>query len=59
MAKRSLRASPEGVKKAKQQFTSTGWTQEYLATEVGVKTRQPIWRFFAGYAIERYTFFEI
>ncbi len=59
MAKRSLQASPEGVTKAKQKFTATGWTQEYLATEVGVKTRQPIWRFFAGYAIERYTFFEI
>jgi acetate kinase len=26
---------------------------------VGVKTRQPIYRFFAGKAIERYTFFEI
>ncbi len=59
MAKRSLRASPSGVKKAKQQFTFRGWTQEYLANEVGIKTRQPIWRFFAGLAIERYTFFEI
>lgn len=59
MAKRSLRASPAGVKKAKQQFVSKGWTQEYLANEVGIKTRQPIWRFFAGQAIERYTFFEI
>ncbi len=59
MAKRSLRASPAGVKKAKQQFAFKGWTQEYLANEVGVKTRQPIWRFFAGQAIERYTFFEI
>ncbi|WP_211167681.1 hypothetical protein [Pseudanabaena yagii] len=26
---------------------------------MGVKTRQPIWRFFAGKPIERYTFFEI
>jgi acetate kinase len=26
---------------------------------VGVKTRQPIWRFFAGKPVERYTFFEI
>jgi predicted NACHT family NTPase len=59
MAKRSLRASPEGVKKAKQQFALKGWTQEYLANEIGIKTRQPIWRFFAGQAIERYTFFEI
>jgi predicted NACHT family NTPase len=59
MAKRSLQASPAGIKSAKQQFTAKGWTQEYLANEVGIKTRQPIWRFFAGQAIERYTFFEI
>ncbi len=59
MAKRSLRASPLGIKTAKHQFAAKGWTQEYLANEVGVKTRQPIWRFFAGQAIERYTFFEI
>ncbi|PZO38461.1 MAG: NTPase (NACHT family) [Pseudanabaena frigida] len=59
MAKRSLQASPTGVKRAKQQFASKGWTQDYLAIEVGIKTRQPIWRFFAGHAIERYTFFEI
>jgi acetate kinase len=26
---------------------------------VGVKTRQPIWRFFAGKPVDRYTFFEI
>ncbi|MBD2178654.1 NACHT domain-containing NTPase [Pseudanabaena sp. FACHB-1998] len=59
MAKRSLQASPAGIKKAKQHFANKGWTQEYLASEVGIKTRQPIWRFFAGQAIERYTFFEI
>jgi predicted NACHT family NTPase len=59
MAKRSLRASPAGVKKAKHQFALKGWTQEYLANEVGIKTRQPIWRFFAGLSIERYTFFEL
>jgi predicted NACHT family NTPase len=59
MAKRSLRASASGIKKAKQQFASRGWTQEYLANEVGIKTRQPIWRFFDGQAIERFTFFEI
>jgi predicted NACHT family NTPase len=53
MAKRSLQASSSGIKMAKQQFASKGWTQEYLATEVGIKTRQPIWRFFAGQPIER------
>ncbi len=59
MAKRSLKASQSGIKRAKESFTSKGWTQEYLAQEVGIKTRQPIWRFFAGLPIERYTFFEI
>ena len=59
MAKRSLRLSPEGIRKAKQQFAAKGWTQEYLAIEVGIKTRQPIWRFFGGDPIERFTFFEL
>ncbi|MBD2177419.1 hypothetical protein H6F42_10895 [Pseudanabaena sp. FACHB-1998] len=54
-----MKASPEGIRQAKKQFDYKGWTQEYLAIEVGVKTRQPIWRFFAGKPIERYTFFEI
>ncbi|OYQ67432.1 hypothetical protein B9G53_01405 [Pseudanabaena sp. SR411] len=59
MAKRSLQASPSGARLAKQQFTFKGWTQDYLAGEIGIKTRQPIWRFFAGQPIERFTFFEI
>ncbi len=59
MAKRSLQASSEGIKKAKKAFTNKGWTQENLAGEVNLKTRQPIWRFFTGQAIERYTFTEI
>jgi predicted NACHT family NTPase len=59
MAKRSLQASPEGVKQAKKAFTNKGWTQENLAGEVNLKTRQPVWRFFTGRPIERYTFIEI
>ncbi len=59
MSKRSLKLSPEGVRKARRQFASKGWTQEYIALEVGIKTRQPIWKFFAGEAIERFTFFEV
>lgn len=59
MAKRSLKLSPEGIRKAKQQFAAKGWTQEYLAIEVGIKTRQPIWKFFGGEPIERFTFFEL
>lgn len=54
-----MKASLEGIRQAKKQFDYKNWTQEYLAIEVGVKTRQPIWRFFAGKPIERYTFFEI
>ncbi|HEY9820762.1 MAG TPA: NACHT domain-containing NTPase, partial [Candidatus Sericytochromatia bacterium] len=59
MARRSLQASVEGIKKAKQAFLRTGWTQEYLAAEVGLETRQPIWKFFAGKPIDRNVFVEI
>jgi predicted NACHT family NTPase len=59
VAKRSLQASPIGIKQAKRAFTDKGWTQENLAGEVNLKTRQPVWRFFTGRPIERYTFMEI
>ncbi len=59
ISKRSLKASEAGIRRAKKRFSHKGWTQEYLAEEVGLKTRQPIWRFFAGKPVERYTFFEI
>ncbi|MGH2412365.1 MAG: NACHT domain-containing protein, partial [Microcystaceae cyanobacterium] len=59
MAKRSLHASQAGIKQAKQAFTRKGWTQENLALEVNVRTRQPVWRFFTGQPVERYTFIEI
>ncbi|MBD2344749.1 NACHT domain-containing protein [Anabaena subtropica] len=59
MVKRSLQASSIGVQEAKKAFARKGWTQENLAIEVNVKTRQPIWRFFSGRPIERLTFIEI
>jgi predicted NACHT family NTPase len=59
MARRSLQASAQGIKKAKVAFLRTGWTQEYLASEVGLETRQPIWKFFAGKPIDRNVFTEI
>lgn len=59
MARRSLRASSDGIKKAKQAFLRKGWTQEYLAAEVGLETRQPIWKFFSGKPIDRKVFSEI
>ncbi|WP_233258383.1 hypothetical protein [[Phormidium] sp. ETS-05] len=48
MAKRSLSASEAGLIKARKAFARKGWTQEYLAAEVEVSTRQPIWKFFSG-----------
>ena len=59
MAKRSLQASPKGIHKAKQAFALKGWTQENLALEVNIKTRQPVWRFFTGQPIDRYIFIEL
>ena len=59
MAKRSLKASEVGIKKAKQAFRRTGWTQEYLASAVGLETRQSIWKFFSGRPIERHLFIDI
>ena len=59
MFKRSLQASAAGIKQAKKAFNYKGWTQENLAEEVNLKTRQPIWRFFTGRPIERYNFREI
>jgi predicted NACHT family NTPase len=59
MAKRSLKASSEGIRKAKQAFNRKGWTQEYLAGEIGIETRQPIWKFFSGKPVDRSVFNEI
>ena len=59
MAKRSLQASVEGMRKAKLAFKRKGWTQEYLAAAVGLETRQPIWKFFTGKPIDRQAFNEI
>ncbi len=59
MARRSLYASTAGIEKAKRAFQLTGWTQEYLATEVGLDTRQSIWKFFKGKSVARHIFMEI
>lgn len=59
MVKRSLRASPVGIQQAKRAFAIKGWTQENLAGEVNLKTRQPIWRFFTGQPVDRQIFLEI
>lgn len=59
MAKRSLQASLSGIQQAKRAFALKGWTQENLAEEVNLKTRQPIWRFFTGKPVDRQFFIEI
>lgn len=59
MAKRSLKASPSGIEQAKKAFERTCWTQEYLAAEVGLSTRQSVWKFFAGKPIERHIFIDL
>ncbi len=59
MVKRSLQASQIGIQQAKRAFARKGWTQENLAWEVSLKTRQPIWRFFSGRPVERHIFLEI
>jgi predicted NACHT family NTPase len=59
MIKRSLQASSEGALRAKQAVARKGWTQQDLANEVGLKTRQPIGRFFACQPIDRRVFMEI
>ncbi len=59
MGKRSLQASTEGMRKARLAFKRKGWTQEILAGEVGLETRQPIWKFFAGKPVDRQVFHEI
>ena len=59
MVKRSLQISLTGIQEAKRAFALKGWTQDNLATEVNLKTRQPIWRFFSGRPVERHTFIEI
>jgi predicted NACHT family NTPase len=59
MVKRSIQASPTGIQLAKRGFAIKGWTQENLAGEVNLKTRQPIWRFFTGQSVDRQIFIEI
>jgi predicted NACHT family NTPase len=59
MAKRSLQASVEGIRKAKQAFKEKGLTQKSLSSQVALETRQPIWKFFNGKPIDRQVFHEI
>ncbi|MCW6053859.1 NACHT domain-containing NTPase [Lyngbya sp. CCAP 1446/10] len=59
MVKRSLQASTSGIQRAKAAFAIKGWTQDNLAGEVNLKTRQPIGRFFTGQRVDRQNFLAI
>jgi predicted NACHT family NTPase len=59
MAKRSLQASPAGIQRVKRAFALKGWTQDNLAAEVNLKTRQPIWRLFTGQPIDRQVLMDV
>jgi predicted NACHT family NTPase len=59
MVKRSLQASTYGIQRAKRAFALKGWTQENLAGEVNLKTRQPIWRLFTGKSVDRQIFLAV
>jgi uncharacterized protein YjbI with pentapeptide repeats len=52
---RSLRVSEEGLKKAKEAFQLTGWTQDYLAGSVKC-TRPTVNKFLAGGYVEKRIF---
>jgi predicted NACHT family NTPase len=59
MARRSLKASAKGIQKARHAYNSYGFTQEALAEQINLKTRQPIGNFFGGKNVERHVFIEI
>ncbi len=59
MVKRSLKVSEQGLIIAKKAFERRQWTQEYLAAEVGLYTRNSIWKFFSRRPIDRNVFMEI
>jgi predicted NACHT family NTPase len=58
-ASRSLKASLGGIKKARRAYNNGAWTQESLAEQVNLRTRQPVGNFFAGKPIDRHVFIEI
>jgi predicted NACHT family NTPase len=58
MARRSLRASLEGISTLKRALKGKRWTQAYLAGEVGC-SRQTIWNLLQGNPTDRDVFMEI
>lgn len=58
MSRRSLQASPEGMKKAQAALIRNSLTQQALAEELSI-SRQPVSKFFQGKAVDRYIFVTI
>ena len=58
MTSQGLRASPEGIRVAKTALTDKTWSQQKLATSLGI-TRQPVSKFFAGEPVSRSCFVQI
>jgi tetratricopeptide (TPR) repeat protein/transcriptional regulator with XRE-family HTH domain len=59
MAKKSFQVDPEKLEKVKRAFDAKGCTQQELAEEVDLRTRQPIGKFLSGKPVERKYFQEI
>lgn len=59
MVKRSLRASDKGQAAIKRAMLANGWTQDYLAAQAGLSTRNSVWKFASGRAVDRQIFMEL
>ena len=59
MSGRSLRASAEGIQRAKAILAGRNWTQKYLATDEGIASWTPISKFFNGKPVDRTIFIDI
>ncbi|MDJ0508129.1 MAG: NACHT domain-containing NTPase, partial [Crocosphaera sp.] len=59
MTSRSLSANSQGIEEAKKVLASRSWTQEYLASEVGLSSRQSVWKFLSGRPVSRQIFKEL
>ncbi|MFM1842001.1 MAG: hypothetical protein RLZZ490_737, partial [Cyanobacteriota bacterium] len=59
MGLRSLKSSATGQHKAKQALKRRGWTQNDLAIEAGLSTRNSVWKFLTGRPVDRTIFMEL
>ncbi len=59
MTKRSISATSEGIAKAKHILECKAWTQEDLATEAGLSSRNSVWKFLSGRPVDRKIFKEL